>query len=297
MDKKIRELMSVCHVFELKTPNQDQITNILDIITPALDTSLKNSLIKYIDGDLTKLSSIYKIYSHQNSLMRNEIIQNIFQPKIFNEDSKNIAKHLIQNRYSMEDHNILMNETDRTTVGLLWHENIADVLQHLDPHESHKFYNKFLRNICFSDYIDRITFQKQIWQFNEMSSLIKTIYNNNLFHDTFHDKPPYNPKEVRFTKVLTKYSTEYNNMVFIQNLCNTLMMSQTDMISYFIELQSKYSNEEILQMHESYEIKKLDIQRLYRYINKLNNYTIGSNDKEVIIENENEIDDVYLDDM
>ena len=39
------------------------------------------------------------------------------------------------------------------------------------------FYLKVLNNICFSDYIDRITFQKQIWIFNEMSSLIKTFQN------------------------------------------------------------------------------------------------------------------------
>ena len=38
------------------------------------------------------------------------------------------------------------------------------------------FYSKFLENICFADYIDRITFQNQIWLFNEMTSLIKTFY-------------------------------------------------------------------------------------------------------------------------
>ena len=32
--------------------------------------------------------------------------------------------------------------------------------------------NKILENISFSDYTDRITFQKQIWQLNEMSSII-----------------------------------------------------------------------------------------------------------------------------
>ena len=47
-----------------------------------------------------------------------------------------------------------------------------------DKDLSDKDYNKILNNVCFSDYIDRITFQKQIWIFNEMSSLIKTFYNN-----------------------------------------------------------------------------------------------------------------------
>ena len=143
--------------------------------------------------------------------MRNEIIQNIFQPKVYNEDSKHIAKRLMNKQFNINDHNILMNETDRTIVGLLWHENIVDTMQKIDHVDAYPFYAKFLENMCFADYIDRITFQKQIWQFNEMSSLVKTMYNNKLFHDKFPKKPNFNPCDVRFTKVLTKYSTEYNN--------------------------------------------------------------------------------------
>jgi len=56
-----------------------------------------------------------------------------------------------------------MNETDRTIVGLLWHENIIDILEKMKKKISIPFYLKLLDNICFSDYIDRITFQKQIW--------------------------------------------------------------------------------------------------------------------------------------
>ncbi len=276
MDKKIKELIKVCHSYELKAPTQTQITRLLDILTPSLETDLKSNLIKYIDGDLKKLSSIYNIYKQQNSLMRNEIIQNIFQPKIYNEDSKLIAKRLMNNAFDINDHNTLMNETDRTIVGLLWHENIVDSLQKMNTEDAVKFYTQFLENICFADYIDRITFQKQIWQFNEMSSLIKTMYNNKLFHDSFPKKPKFNPTDVRFTKVLTKYSTEYNNSVFLQNLCDKLQMDKKDLLLYFEELQKKYNEEDIIILLENYELSKLDVQRLYRYIEKISNY--GAND-------------------
>ena len=169
-----------------------------------------------------------------------------------------------------------MNETDRTSVGLLFHENIIDVIEDVDKKESIPFYLKILENICFADYIDRITFQKQIWIFNEMSSLIKTFYNNKIYHDTFGPNPPvFNPPDVRFTKVLTKYSTEYNNMLFIQNLCNQLNMDKKDMFSYFINLRKKYSIEEIYELfdNENYNINKLDVNRVYRY---LDSYTIQS---------------------
>ena len=107
-----------------------------------------------------------------------------------------------------------------------------------------------------------------------MSSLIKTFYNNKIYHDTFKNPPVFNPPDVRFTKVLTKYSTEYNNMLFIQNLCNQLNMDKKDMFSYFINLRNKYSIEEIYELfdNENYSINKLDINRIYRY---LDSYTIS----------------------
>ena len=284
MDKKIKELIKVCHTYELKAPTEKQITTLLDIITPSLDTQLKSNLIKYIDGDLKKLSSIYNIYKQQNSLLRNEIIHNIFQPKVYNEDSKHIAKRLMNNYFDIDQHNTLMNETDRTIVGLLWHENIVDTLQKIEPQKSFPFYRKFLENMCFSDYIDRITFQKQIWQFNEMSSLTKTMYNNKLFNDTFPKRPKFNPTDVRFTKVLTKYSTEYNNSVFLQNLCGKLQMDKKDLLLYFGEMQKNHSEEAIIAIMETYDITKLDIQRLYRYIDKIKNYGLNDSIDEVEVE-------------
>ena len=137
--------------------------------------------------------------------------------------------------------------------------------------------------MCFADYIDRITFQKQIWQFNEMSSFIKTFKNNKLYHETFKKKPKYNPQEVRFTKVLTKYSTEYNNSLFIQNLCQQLGMDRKDLFSFFLELKSKYDDSKLLALFENYEITKLDINRIYRYLEKYTNENVNEED-EVIIE-------------
>ena len=177
--------------------------------------------------------------------------------------------------------NNIMNETDRTSVGLLWHENIIDVIEKIDKKQSIPFYIKQLDNICFADYIDRTTFQKQIWQFNEMSSLIKTFKNNKLYHETFTKKNKYNPSEVRFTKVLTKYSTEYNNLLFIQKLCQKLGMDKKDLFGFFIELSNNYENVQIVSLLENYEISKLDINRIYRYIEKyIKENATGTPDKE-----------------
>jgi len=276
IDKKIKELMKVCNSYEIKNPNSKETEILLNQLIPSIDSVLKKNLLNYIQGDLRKLKSILNIYDKQHVLLKNEIIQNIFQPKTYNEDSKKITQKLINNHFDINSHNNIMNETDRTIVGLLWHENIVDVLGKVPIKESFPFYNNILENICFSDYIDRITFQKQIWQFNEMSSMIKTFYNNKIYHDTFTKKPKFNPPEVRFTKVLTKYSTEYNNYLFIQNLCFTLSMDQKDLFAFFLNLRDEKSEEEIYELFENYDINKLDINRIYRYLDK--NYDIEIDD-------------------
>ena len=200
-------------------------------------------MVTFIQGDLRKLKSTYDIYKNHQSILKNQLIQNMFQQKNYNEDVKDIIKKLLNNNYELKEHTEIMNETDRTSVGLLYHENIIDVLEKIPKKDSIPFYNKILNNICFADYIDRITFQKQIWIFNEMSSLIKTFYNNHLYHNKYGNKKiKFNPVNVRFTKVLTKYSTEYNNSLFIQNLCKQLNMDIKDMFSYFLYLRNIYSH-------------------------------------------------------
>jgi DNA polymerase III delta prime subunit len=270
IDKKIKELMKVCHVIELKSPTNVQILNIVEKLMPNFlnNTEFKEEILKFIQGDLRKIKMLYEIYKNNKQILDTNIIKNVFLLKSYNDDTRKITKKLINNNYSLDNHLTIMNETDRTIVGLLWHENIVDVLSKINREESVPFYCDLLDNMCFADYIDRITFQNQIWQFNEMSSLIKTFYNNKLYHDRFKKKPKFNPAEVRFTKVLTKYSTEYNNSVFIQNLCQELSMDKGDLCAFFSDLRNKHSEVEILSIFENYDIGKLDINRMYRYLDK-----------------------------
>ena len=242
------------------------------------DKTLNNTIVSFIQGDLRKLGSIHQMSmanTKESSILQNDIIKTIFQQKSYNDDSKKITQQLINNNYPIDQHKVLMNETDRTTVALLWHENIIDVLGKYDKNVSIPFYQKVLDNICFADYIDRITFQNQAWQFNEMSSLIKTFYNNKLYHEYFTKKTKFNPTEVRFTKVLTKYSTEYNNSLFIKNLCQQLSMDQKDLFSFFLYIRGLYNEEEIYSMLENYEVTKLDINRIYRYLDKYTQKTLN----------------------
>ena len=288
IDKKIKELMKVCYVVELKTPTNNQIKQIINNLMPNIHDNIIDSVINYIQGDLRKINALYNIYKSNNNFISEELVNTVFQKKNYNEDTKIIVKKLLNNKYTINDHITLMNETDRTIIALLWHENIIDLLNKVKFKDSIQIYLKILDNICFSDYIDRITFQKQIWQFNEMSSLVKTFYTNYLYHENCVKKYKFNPSEVRFTKVLTKYSTEFNNYTFIQNICQQLNMDKKDLLSFFCYIKQKYGDEEeILKLLENYEINKLDISRIYRFIDKFVNYenNIINNETETIDEN------------
>jgi hypothetical protein len=279
IDKKIKELMKVCNTYELKTPTDKQIGKLFDTYIPEMSNpKLRNMTIQYIQGDLRKLDFFVNMQKKKPELFTEKNIQTIFHTKSYNDDSKKITQMLINEPIPMNEHNSFMNETERTIVALLWHENIVDPISKTRKQKSIPFYLKILENMCFADYTDRITFQNQIWQFNEMSSLMKTFYNNKLYHDTFpENRNKYNPTEVRFTKVLTKYSTEYNNILFIFNLCQELDMDKKDLIAFFQELRLYYGKDfynqpELLatveQLFENYNISKLDIKRMYRYLDK-----------------------------
>jgi hypothetical protein len=254
-----------------------------------IEESLNQSIVTFVQNDLRKLKTIYNIYQNKQSVLKNEIIQNIFHVKSYNDDTKKITQKLINTPYSINDHLTIMNETDRTIVGLLWHENIIDVIGKMKKNVSIPFYINLLNNMCLADYIDRITFQKQIWQFNEMSSLIKTFKNNKLYHDSFKKKPKYNPLEVRFTKVLTKYSTEYNNSLFIQDLCQQLGMDKKDIFSFFLDIRNKYDEAEMTLLFENYEITKLDVNRIYRYIDKYTKENAA--DIEDVVDEKSDVDE------
>jgi len=290
VDKKIKELMKVCNVYELNTPSDNQMQTILNLSLPIIDDTTKKNIAIFLQGDLRKLNSINKMYNYNNDILKNELFKSIFKLKSYNEDTKEITQKLFNDKHSISEHNTIMNDTDRTIVGLLWHENVIDIISNEPKNIRMPLYKKILDNICFSDYIDRITFQKQIWQFNEMSSLIKTFHCNKILHDTIKNTKNtiQSPPEIRFTKVLTKYSTEYNNFLFIQELCQKLSLDKKDMFSFFINLKDKYTEDEIYNMFELYEINKLDINRIYRYLDKY----LNKNYKSMKDDNTKDVEDI-----
>ena len=66
-------------------------------------------------------------------------------------------------------------------------------------------------------------------------------------------------------------------------------MDKKDLFGFFIDIKNKYDDIQILNLFENYEIGKLDINRIYRYLEKYTKENAsGTCDKEVDCEEEEE---------
>lgn len=268
-DKKMNELKKVCLHYVINVPTKNQIQQLINIYIQNIDNVTKDKLKDKITN-LNELAMYIKIYTINKSYLPTIIENDMKIQDNVNNDTKLMTQKLLSTNQYINTH-CLINETDRTIIALLLHENIIDLFDKYKLDTTMPLYLNILENICFADYVDRITFQKQIWQFNEMSSLLKNIYTSYLVND--YKKVL---KDIRFTKILTKYSTEYNNKLFIQNLTQNLMLDKKDLIDYIYVLISQYNNEEeaILLELENTTISKLDINRFNRYLENVYPVTI-----------------------
>jgi hypothetical protein len=293
-DKKILELMKVCHTFELKNPNNVQLIQIINGILPNIfrynneqNKIIKKNILHFLNYNLISVNKI--VFYEENNIIYNKFCDN-YLPSIneTNENIKIITKDFLENYYNFDKINNIL-ESDRTILSLLFHENIIQNLdnKHLD------IYLTILDNFIFSDYIDRIIFQKQIWQLTEMNYIIKLFFNNFILKSNDLLRK-INLEDIIFTKILTKYSSEYNNYIFIYNLLQSFLMEKKDIYTLFYNYNSNYEINEILYKLDNYNISKLEIIRIIKFINQLINYN-DNNTKDCLENMENiEIENINL---
>lgn len=275
-DKKILELEKVCDVFKLNSPNNEELLEIINKILPNLfiyetnvNNIIKNNILNFLNNNLigfNKLIFYYKIDFIKKIFYTNYNSFNITS----NNSIKNNVKKLLEKNYDLNNNFILENE--RTTLSLLYHENIIQLFTN-----NLNEYIKILDNFTFSDYIDRLIFQKQIWQLNDMNYIIKIFYNNfllkkfDLYKDIDIDK-------IIFTKILTKYSSEYNNYIFIYNLLQTFLIEKKDLFLIYKE-ELLFNEEKINNLIENLNLNfnKVELIRLIKLIHNNINYAININ--------------------
>ena len=266
VDKKILEFKKISYTFELEKPNYLQINKLIRENLPSIkDVNLLKNMNSFIENDIRKFFLTKEIFNSRGEEGLKFVIGDIVNKQI-HQETKSLTSYILNNKINLLEHEELVNESDRTIVSLLFHENVIDLLSR--QHNKVKFiniYNEILNNFCIGDFYDRITFQKQIWLFNELTSLIKNIKNNNLL-EKYNLYSMIDCENIRFTKILTKYSTEYNNINFIISICSKLGVNKDDLKDIFTNLKNSITEDDYTYFEDRYEIKKLDISRLLRYI-------------------------------
>lgn len=265
-DKKVKEIKKICPTFHLPSPTNEEIEYILKTYYNIPKTKL-STFASFCQNDLRKINQYMKIYEYDNKLFKKNTDLSV-SFKSPNSECKDIVKSLFENMNQMNEYNI--NENERTIVALLFHENVIQYLQKWK--NSLSLYNDMLEYFCFSDYVDRVTFQKQIWEFNEITSLLKSCYCAKLYHDFIQSNnyniPSVNTSHIQFTKILTKYSNEFNNTTLINNICENLHITKDDLYTLFLTFKT-YDNEPTNELNE-HNISKLEISRIYKFLDYFN---------------------------
>ena len=266
VDKKVKELMRVCWTFCVDPPTESSLLEVLSINNVYnLNETEMQEICKKANRNFRNMDLLYE--NHTTDIHKNMAIDT----ECFFNNTKDIVKTILNKPYNLKEHTYLLNDTDRTSVSMLYHENVIDYMDCLSTAQCIEIYSEMLDRICFADYIDRITFQKQVWALNELSSIVKNIQNPILFRDYVNDSQKRiktESRDIRFTKVLTKYSTEYNNHTFLMDLCQKLRMDSKDLISSFIDMAKKEEDINYEEFHV-YDITTLDIKRMLKFVKQL----------------------------
>ena len=277
-DKKIKELIKISNVLKINPPTYNDICSILQDNYPQIK---KSTICDFLN--INKNINYY-LLNKFHSLYKSETL-NYFIKYSTDNNSNNNVKYInysiLKNRLYFNDDNNKINDTDKTTVSLLFHENIIDYIDNKElkyvnyNRDKINIYKNILENFCFGDYMDRIIFQKQLWQLNEISFKIKVIYNNNIFHNYIEKNNIKNNvklNNIRFTKILTKYSSEFNNYTFINNMCQIIDIDKKDLMLFFTIIKNNYTQDNINYLFNKYSITALDINRFIKYISMFTSY-------------------------
>jgi hypothetical protein len=272
-EKKFAELYKISSLLKIMPPSNSQLKNIIQKLYPAIYELenyevIINNILDYLDNKFYKLINIdYFYYNKIIELKFNSPNSvNNTSSVINNSNIKLLTKNLLEKRFDLNDLDII-NYSDRTSLSLLLHENIIKLFNVNLSIAELKIYKKILLNFAFCDCIDKNIFLYQIWQLNDITYIIKIFYNNFILFQNNLLKH-IDIKDIIFTKVLTKYSSEYNNFNFI--FCNTqLYCTNKKNLLLYIFVSEKYDETHI----------KLVYNRIIKLIEQYINYKINNSYK------------------
>ena len=271
-EKKFTELYKISTLLKINPPSNSQLKNIILKLYPSifdLENShhIVNNILDYLDNKFYKLINIHYFYCNNIiELKFNSTSVDNSASVINNSNIKLLTKNLLERRFNLNDLDII-NYSDRTSLSLLLHENIIKLFNVNLSSNDLKIYKKILQNFAFCDCIDKNIFLYQIWQLNDITYIIKIFYNNFILYQNNLLKH-IDQKDIIFTKILTKYSSEYNNFNFIFSNTQLYCTNKKNLLLHMF-VSEKYDETHI----------KLVYNRIIKLIDQYINYKINNSYK------------------
>jgi hypothetical protein len=160
------------------------------------------------------------------------------------------------------------------------HENILKLFSNFLTSQDLKIYKEILQNYIFCDCIDKNIFLYQIWQLNDIVYIIKIYFNNFILHKHNLLKS-INLNDIIFTKILTKYSSEYNNYNFIFNSTQKYGLNKKNLFLYIYSKNNQIN--EIDDANNTFnnedDESKLLNNRIMKLISQYTNYSLSNSCK------------------
>ena len=221
-DKKTKELKKHSEVIMLDAPSHETIGRIVRRISTHADPA---AITRSVNRDLRRLSRVVLYESH---------------PRIedgrrhVSQGSREHTSELLRKAIAHDSSISWVRVPDPSLVALLWHENVPRVLGELRNQDRIKLYWGISRLMCVGDIVDRILFQRQLRDSSHITLFLKCGSGGQLL--AMHlDPSTQSPgaADLDFTKVLTKYSTSYNNSVFMAKIAAQLTLDYYEVLEQF----------------------------------------------------------------
>ena len=276
-EKKFTELSKISCMLKINPLSNQKLTNIILNLYPKIEEYdnyeiIINNILHYLNKKLYKMANLEYYYNndlielkfYNNNINKNKNNNN---KHINNDNIKRLTKNFLEYSYNLQNLDII-NYSDRTSLSLLLHENIIKLFNNNLTLRDLKIYKKILENFIFCDCIDKNIFLYQIWQLNDITYIIKIYYNNFIVSQQNLLKN-ISQENIIFTKILTKYSSEYNNYNFIFNNTQLNCISKKNLLLHIFVCDN--NNNEIYT--------KLIYNRFMKLIDQYNNYKINNSCK------------------
>ncbi len=254
-DKKTTDLLRGCVHVRLGSPSPSQIQSAISCLCTGICSTHARAAAEWADGNLHRMclfTRIWKAGGNARCLLVSKPV-----PRSIDDctEAKRIVSTMVASPHTPAEHHRVVTGSERTVVSLLLHENVPDTLRALHPALLIDTYRLFLDVFAEADQLDKVTFQRQAWKLSELSSLLKNCVSVELVRKAAHPLPlrKPSPERLRFTRILTKYSTEHSNAIFLARLCMHARCTRRELLAAVMK-------------KKDIGLSQLEVARLGRYV-------------------------------